>query len=317
MNKVCVILATYNRAKLLNLVLNDLKDQQLDGSCSVEVLIVDNSSKDETKSVVDGFLLELKKQSNQFIEFRYIFEPAQGKSHALNRGIKEASADIVAFTDDDVTIDSKWLWSMVNCFKEHNCDCVGGRVLPVYPPNTPAWVKEYRRQMAGVVVLYDYGEETKEYDSSMDLFIGANYAFKRSVFEECGLFRIDLSPGRAPVGEDLEFVQRLVDKNKKIYYCGQALMWHPVNLERMKFKNTAHWHKELGRYAARSELERESKRFTYWFGVPRYLIKGIIKDFFLLLVSFYHRRIFFNSTRTFFRKYGMIQEYRSIYKEKR
>lgn len=318
MRTISVILATYNRCKDLKVVLEDLLEQETDNTFAYDVIVVDNNSKDNTKQVVESCFATFNSNqpNNKIISLKYMFESKQGKSHALNLGIKEASGELIALTDDDVTLDSKWLISIVNCFDKHNCDCVGGRVLPIYPPETPPWVKKYKRQMAGVVVLYDYGEETKKLDSSMDLFIGANCAFKKYIFDECGVFRLDLSPGRAPVGEDLEYFQRLIDNGKSLFYCGQALMWHPVNLSRMKFKNLAHWHKELGRYSARREHERENKGFVYWFGVPRYLIKGAVKDLILLLISVCNRRLFFNSTRAFFRKYGMIQEYRVIYKEK-
>ena len=63
---------------------------------------------------------------------------------------------------------------------------------------------------------YEFLEDQK-YEESMEKFIGANYAFKRSVFDECGLFRVDYSNERMriPVGEDREFIERLLRNNKK------------------------------------------------------------------------------------------------------
>ena len=58
--------------------------------------MVDNNSDDQTREVVGSFLRRCPHR------IRYLFEPQQGKSHALNAGVREATGDIVAFMDDDV-----------------------------------------------------------------------------------------------------------------------------------------------------------------------------------------------------------------------
>ena len=75
-----------------------------------EILVVDNNSKDETRKVVEQFsFLDSKR-------YRYIFEPRQGKSFALNRGVHEASGDVLAFTDDDITVEPNWLFELTESF---------------------------------------------------------------------------------------------------------------------------------------------------------------------------------------------------------
>jgi glycosyltransferase involved in cell wall biosynthesis len=44
--------------------------------------------------------------------FRYVFEPKEGKSHALNTGIREAHGDMVASTDDDVIVEPTCLQNL-------------------------------------------------------------------------------------------------------------------------------------------------------------------------------------------------------------
>jgi glycosyltransferase involved in cell wall biosynthesis len=68
-----------------------------------QVLIVDNNSKDQTREVAETFC------QRDPSHFRYIFEPQQGKSFALNRGIREASGEILAFIDDDITVEPTFL----------------------------------------------------------------------------------------------------------------------------------------------------------------------------------------------------------------
>ncbi len=302
--KISVIIATANRAESIKGVLNSLLNQECDGTFEYQVIVVDNNSIDETKATVTSYV---PKFSGRLV---YLFEPTQGKSYALNRGIREAKGDIVAFTDDDVVVDSRWLINIVQCFEQYHCDGVGGRVLPVYPKETPQWIKDNPVQITGITVTFDFGEEIKPFDKSMDRFIGSNFAFKREIFEECGLFRTDLGPGKGTSGEDTEFIYRLITRNKILYYCGKALVWHPVDLQRMSLKYLAQWNIAIGRFAARMELESKEKAFVYYFGVPRYLWRGIIQDFLALIFTVFNRRTSFDARRSFFRKVGMIMEYR-------
>ncbi len=311
MRKVSIVVTTHNRSAALKITLDGLRGQVLDGSFSCEVIIVDNNSTDDTKAIVESYTGKGDASQLETIsEFHYCFEPMQGKGYALNHGIREAEGEIIAFTDDDVMVDPHWVMNILKCFKEKDCDGLGGRVIPVYPENAPQWIKKNPTKLAGVVVIADYGEKTMPYVSKEHSLLGANCAFKREVFDDCGFFRLDLGPGTSTMGEDTEFNNRLAGMGKSIYYCGEALVRHPVDLERLRLKYIVKWHTALGRFAAHNEIIDGGHNFVYYFGVPRYLIKGVVQDFFLLLVSIFNRPLLFDRTRMFFRKVGMIQEYR-------
>src|SRR5581483_7499904 len=95
--KVTVILCTHNRSRSLTTALNSVAQSRVPDALHWEVLVVDNNSNDATRSVVEEF------RQRDPSRFRYLFEPTQGKSHALNSGCKAAgNADILAFMDDDV-----------------------------------------------------------------------------------------------------------------------------------------------------------------------------------------------------------------------
>ena len=47
---------------------------------------------------------------------RYVREDRPGLSCARNRGLREARAGIVAFTDDDVRVDPLWVAALVRGF---------------------------------------------------------------------------------------------------------------------------------------------------------------------------------------------------------
>ena len=317
MRAVSVIITAYNRCEDLKKVLDGLHAQQVEGKCAYEVLVVDNNSTDATKQAVESYMPRFASSEikNGCFGLRYLFEARQGKSYALNRGIQEARGEIIAFTDDDVLVDPHWLAHLIECFEKYGCDGVGGRVVPIYPDNTPQWIRDNPVKLAGIVVIADYGEETKPFDQTMDPFIGSNYAFKRKVFEDCGLFRTDLGPGTAAMGEDTELIERLTAKGYSLYYCGAAVIRHPVDIGRLRLKYIAQWHMALGRFAARKEAGADEQKFVYYFGVPRYLLKGFFKDVFLLIPSAFNRLYFYNRLRGLFRKAGMISEYRRLWKK--
>ena len=106
--QITVILCTYNRCQSLARALNSLAASILPETIEWEVLVVDNNSSDQTKAVVSDFACRHPGR------FRYRFEPQQGKSYALNAGIGEARGDILAFMDDDVTVEPVWLQDLTS-----------------------------------------------------------------------------------------------------------------------------------------------------------------------------------------------------------
>jgi len=107
MIKVSIILCTYNRCRLLVSALESAAALQVPESIDYEIVVVDNNSKDQTRSVIEGFCSRYPRR------FRYLFERQQGKSHALNAGIRNAQGDILAFMDDDVTVEPTWLENLI------------------------------------------------------------------------------------------------------------------------------------------------------------------------------------------------------------
>src|SRR5262245_28573416 len=101
--KLTVILCTYNRCTSLSKALESLVLSELPTTIPWDVLVVDNNSHDETRDVVQNF------SSRYPGLFKYLFESKQGKSHALNAGIREAQGDVLAFMDDDVNVGTSWL----------------------------------------------------------------------------------------------------------------------------------------------------------------------------------------------------------------
>ena len=118
--------------------------------------------------------------------FRYLFERKQGKSYALNTGIQESKGDILAFTDDDVIVESAWLMNLTSALGDSEWAGVGGRVLPERNFSPPPWLPREGRYSFGPLAMFDMGLEDIELTEPP---FGNNMAFRRELLAKYGDFR--------------------------------------------------------------------------------------------------------------------------------
>lgn len=281
---ISVIICTFNRGEYLRKVLNDLTGQDSVSHLSFEVIVVDNNSMDNTKQVCEEFVA-----INPEI-FRYIHEERQGKTFALNTGIRASKGNIIAFTDDDVVIGHRWLLSVNQAFESNpDCKAFGGRVLPLWPDTLPQWIAREGafKNTDGAIVEHDSGDVVKSYSQAkMWPPVGANMFFARELFEKYGGFNEDLNVGikNTPMLEDTEFCDRLLKNKEDILYIPDSVVYHPVYQDRLTrdyfrkhaFKSGRAQYvlldlKNKGRYAM-LDLRRNRRRI---FNVPLYFTKNI------------------------------------------
>src|SRR5512133_834482 len=119
---VSVVIPTRNRPERVEKCLNALLAMDYP---AFSIIVVDNApSSNATAEVVD-------QKSADHAQIHYVREDRPGSSWARNRGLMQATTDIVAFVDDDVIVDRGWLREIVNGFRagEHVA-CVTGLILP-------------------------------------------------------------------------------------------------------------------------------------------------------------------------------------------
>jgi glycosyltransferase involved in cell wall biosynthesis len=233
---VTVILCTYNRCQSLAAALESVAVSQLPDSVSWEVLVVDNNSKDETRKVVESIRQRYPKR------FRYSFEPQQGKSYALNTGIREARGKILAFMDDDVVVDAKWLQNLTAVLLNADFAGAGGLVLPERNFAPPAWLSLKGRYALAPLAIFDLGSQPGELTEAP---FGTNMAFRKEVFEKIGGFRTDLGPrpGSEARGEDTDFGDRALAAGQRLWYEPSAIVYHSLPAHRLKKEYfLAWWH---------------------------------------------------------------------------
>jgi len=286
---ISVIVCTYNRSESLRKTLGSLAQLCTPGA-PWELIVVDNNSTDDTAEVAKILAAALN------LNLRYVFEVNQGLSHARNAGIRAARGDIIAFTDDDATVDARWLCELQKAFDQFDCVGVAGKIVPVWTSQKPSWLELDGPQtlMKGVVCSFDLGEEPRELNISTAPFgaIGANMSFRKVAFERYGFFRSDLGrKGKTLMGgEDTEFCTRLLRAGDRLVYAPKAVVYHPVAEERLKKRYFQSWYFNYGRYMTR--VDGFAENAVLYFGVPRYLFRSLLTDFSKWLFIFDSQRRF-------------------------
>lgn len=193
-----------------------------------EIVLVDNApSSDATEVAVSAAYGDDPR-------VRYVREPRPGLSCARNRGLVEAFADIVAFTDDDVTVDPWWLDGILRGFHAvPDTACVTGMAATAQLENS-GQLYFHLREAWGVVRgrrvfdLVDNRDDSPLFPYSAGIFgAGANFALSRSVFKEIGGFNEALGAGTlSGGGEDLEMFMRIILSGNRIVHESSAVVWH-------------------------------------------------------------------------------------------
>jgi glycosyltransferase involved in cell wall biosynthesis len=229
----------------LAIALETIAASEMPNSIGWEVLVVDNNSTDGTRDVVKRF------RERNPDRFRYIFEPKQGLSYARNRGIADAHGEVLAFTDDDVTVDPRWLRHLTAALHHGEWSGAAGRTLPAQPFTPPPWLS-WSYSCGILWAGFDLGDQPVRLDADQPPF-GANMAFRRAVFEKYGGFRTDL--GRTPSdtlsNEDTEFGRRLMKAGERLRYEPLAIVHHPVPQGRVTKKYFLSWWFDFGRASIR------------------------------------------------------------------
>lgn len=186
-----VVIATRDRSVALRACLEALRVSALPADWCAEIIVVDNGSSDDTPQVVASFQ---SLQSDRV--FHYMIEPRRGKAFAVNRGLSTVCGDIVAFVDDDVVVDTRWMSKIIDEFRDDpSLGVLAGRVIATGPEGATAAVEDVT--LRGTLPL-------------VGLVMGCNLAVRREVLDKVKARDTRLGPGRGLSAEDIDFVYRIL-----------------------------------------------------------------------------------------------------------
>ena len=218
---VCTRNRTAQLAECLDaLVALDYPADQLD------LLVVDNAPGDRATEE----LVRLR-----YPKIRYVREPRPGLDWARNRAVLDARGDIVAFTDDDVSVDPRWARAIARVFvQEPDAMAVTGLVVPdaidVEPQRLFEQYGGFGRGFTRKYFQVDVtgGESAARSHGGTGKFgTGANMAFRKVVFDRIGLFDPALDVGTPTNGGgDLEMFFRVLKNGHMLVYEPAAIVRH-------------------------------------------------------------------------------------------
>lgn len=196
---VSVIIPAYNAEKSIAHCLHALQEQSIHAN---EIIIVDDGSSDETKSIAE-----------KFKKVKVLSQKNQGPAIARNNGSKSAKGEIIIFLDSDCVPERNWLEKMIQPFNEKNVIGVQGA---------------YKTKQKSLIARFDqldieYRYERMKRIPKLDWIGSYSAAYRKEIFLSEGGF--DETFPKAS-GEDAEFSYRLAEKGHLLVFAPRAIVYH-------------------------------------------------------------------------------------------
>jgi GT2 family glycosyltransferase len=264
--KISVVICTRNRTAALEQCISALLQSSDTG---FELVIVDNAPDDDST----------EKLMQRFPEARYVREPRKGLDIARNTGAQSATCAIVAYTDDDVTVDADWIKNVKACFADPKTACVTGLVIPIelQTQSQYQFEKHWGFNKGYVPLVFDdaYFQKHKEKGVPVwDIGAGANMAFRKSLFEKIGYFDERLDVGAAGCSGDSEYWYRALAEGFQCNYFPHLFVYHQHRTSKAELDKQIFYYMrgqvasllvQYERYGHRGNLKRLYSELPKWY----------------------------------------------------
>src|ERR1700733_9049552 len=233
-----VIIATFDRCASLRRTLDSLLAARVPATLEVMVTVVDNNSSDDTRELVSSYEHRFRGG------LRYLFEGRQGKSCALNTGIRAATGDLVGMIDDDESVDPAWFATIEQWFRRDDVDFIGGPYHPDWETPPPAWLPPEYNCVIGaneaIPEVQTYGMD------HLGMLPGGNAVIRRSIFDRVGPYSTTVLRH-----EDDDMYRRLLSAGARGKYVPDLVIRHRIHATRLRKSYYRNWVFQLGVYLAK------------------------------------------------------------------
>jgi glycosyltransferase involved in cell wall biosynthesis len=185
MPKVSIVIPAYNAERHIEKCLLSLENQTFR---DFETIVVDDGSTDGTREIASRYARVIDSADNL------------GVGAARNLGAREASGEILAFTDADVVLPGYWIEKIVRNLERHNVKCVGGGYCGSIGSS-------FMQRFAYLELAY----RRKDIPEFVNTLVSNNFACYREVFAEFGGFPLKHK------SEDLR-LSYLIGRKYKIFW---------------------------------------------------------------------------------------------------
>ena len=172
-----------------------------------DLTIIDQSTSTATKEAIDAVV-------GTDDRVRYVHTDVAGLSRAYNLGVRQASGDLLAFTDDDCIVPSDWLTRIVEAFAaESDAVLLYGQVVPY-----EAGAEKFAQTP---YLVYTAPRRMSKQDGFEVFGMGANFAARRALFDRVGYFD-EILGGGGPLKSSQDF-----DMTYRTYRAGEVTILRP------------------------------------------------------------------------------------------
>lgn len=195
--KISIITATCNSLQNLPAVLESISSQTY---AQIEWIVIDGNSSDGSKEFFDFHSSRISKLT---------CEPDQGIYDALNKGLNQATGDIIGFLhSDDFFENEQVIEQIMSTFQALQCDGVFGDLRYVSKENTRKVIRYWK---------------SRDFDPSLikDGWMPAHPTLflKKEVYQKHGQFDLDFK-----IASDYDFMLRILkDQNLAFAYLPQVI----------------------------------------------------------------------------------------------
>ncbi len=273
---ITIIICTYNRGSILNVILDSLY-AQIGNMDSFEIIVIDNNSNDNTESIVKDY---------QIVEprIKYVLERSQGLSFARNRGVIEAKNDWLFFLDDDAKLLPDSLSHIIEMTKEY--DLCTGIWKAWYKSPPPKWLPHSTGNyiLKGTNEIRDIGE---------DYVSGGVMLINKHRLQEIGGFptHLGMTGDKVAYGEETYVEEEFKKRGWKVGINPNIVIDHLVG----EHKYNLDWHLEAAEAKGRDMqlIRKSNSKMSAWLGLIKSVLFDWIKPLVKLIVrSEYYRQNF-------------------------
>lgn len=261
---ITVAICTWNRCELLRATLLQMTKLVVPPNMAWEILIVDNNCTDDTAAVVATFEAALP--------IRAVHETAPGLSHSRNRALRESSADLVIFTDDDVLVPESWLAEFARAAEQFpEAAAFGGPITPWFlTPPDPDLCEAFPSLAAGFCGL-DPSLPAGPLPPGAPIH-GANMGYRRTAVAGMAFDpALGPSPSTPAGGDEVAFVRQLRARGGIVIWWPPMSVRHCVAPVRATRPYLEQFTRGKGREYVLDSISDQDLAVPQLFGAPRWL----------------------------------------------
>jgi GT2 family glycosyltransferase len=251
-----VVICTYNNAAMLESVLSTLACQKPVERARWTCLVVDNNCTDDTPNAIARHVL-----AGSIPELRSVREPKQGLTSARLCGVRNTTAQWIAFVDDDCFLQSDWIVQAIAFAESHSwVGAFGGMVVLDWQAEPPRYVRAYG---------YCFAEQNHgNFQCQVTFLAGAGLVVNRSALSACGWIDVPLLADRIGKklvsGGDVEITLRIAGIGRELWYVPQCVLNHRIPARRFSPRYLVNINRNLGMSQALADALVSAESISRW-----------------------------------------------------